>query len=329
MRDLYTPIIALNQLYHAVIRRYRPTRFYKHKYAYRSIKTIIRTNAGMALSCLLLQTARSSAAEMQRYASFWWRRSEYCKACKRGISSQRLLANHYRVIEDMVSEEEEQKLTIFLDLKFGRKRYQGAHWDSVISGFKETELYDNDLFDAPDECTQIGQIVKRVTTFVQQSYAIREGASPMMLPHAIDLSEEGYIDPHVDSIKRSGGILAGLSLHSARIMRLKYDTEQAIPNQLVSHLQLPFLRENEVLDIPLPQRSLYLLEGPLRYTHTHSILGNGNENGIENAIEQKKQKKQHRERRLSIIFRDEPYNEGESIEEAIQIGISQGGLLFK
>ena len=255
---------------------------------------------------------------MLRYATISRQGKSNCRAFKRSVANQTFLANHYRVIEDIVSESEESNLVSFLDMKFRRKRYEGAHWDSVISGFKESELYEDEMLNEKNETTSIGQIVQRISTFVQRSYAIKDGSSPMMVPHAIDLSEEGYIDPHVDSIKRSGGILAGLSLHSARIMRLKYDTDHSVGNEFVHHLQLPSLAEGEVLDIHLPPRSLYLLEGPLRYTHTHAILGNKSGNGYEN---------KKTERRLSIIFRDEPYNEGKCIEESIQMGISLKGLL--
>jgi hypothetical protein len=39
--------------------------------------------------------------------------------------------------------------------------------------------------------------------------------------HVLDLHPEGYILPHVDSIKFSGGVVAGLSLLSTSIMRLQ------------------------------------------------------------------------------------------------------------
>ncbi|CAN0326924.1 unnamed protein product, partial [Phaeothamnion confervicola] len=39
--------------------------------------------------------------------------------------------------------------------------------------------------------------------------------------HAIDLAPEGFIKPHVDSVKFSGRVVAGLSLVSAAVMRLR------------------------------------------------------------------------------------------------------------
>merc|ERR1712100_415269 len=41
---------------------------------------------------------------------------------------------------------------------------------------------------------------------------------PWMPPHVIDLSADGAIGAHVDSVKFSGGIVAGLSLISTRHM---------------------------------------------------------------------------------------------------------------
>ena len=45
--------------------------------------------------------------------------------------------------------------------------------------------------------------------------------------HAIDLSAKGYIRPHVDSIKFSGSIVAGLSLLSSATMVLRHTESDA------------------------------------------------------------------------------------------------------
>ena len=42
-------------------------------------------------------------------------------------------------------------------------------------------------------------------------------------PHIIELSDKGFINSHIDSIKFSGNLIAGLSIGSSRVMTLKYD----------------------------------------------------------------------------------------------------------
>ena len=47
--------------------------------------------------------------------------------------------------------------------------------------------------------------------------------------HILDLHEDGYIKPHVDSIKFSGGVVAGLSLLSDGIMRSSRNQRKPLP----------------------------------------------------------------------------------------------------
>jgi len=42
-------------------------------------------------------------------------------------------------------------------------------------------------------------------------------------PHIIELADTGFINSHIDSIKFSGNLIAGLSIGSTRVMTLKYD----------------------------------------------------------------------------------------------------------
>ena len=42
-------------------------------------------------------------------------------------------------------------------------------------------------------------------------------------PHIIELADKGFINSHIDSIKFSGNLIAGLSIGSTRVMTLKYD----------------------------------------------------------------------------------------------------------
>ena len=95
-------------------------------------------------------------------------------------------------------------------------------------------------------------------------------------PHVIDLHEDGYIDPHIDSVKFSGDVVAGLSLLASSTMRLAEADETTGDT----------IEGGTSFDFTLEPRSLYVLAGPARFKFAHSIFG----------ISQ---------RRVSVIFRDE------------------------
>ena len=97
--------------------------------------------------------------------------------------------------------------------------------------------------------------------------------------HVIDLKRGGRIGAHVDSVKFSGGLVAGLSLSSDAEMILRpYDEERDAPV------------EGKEARITLPRRSLYVMSGEARYAFTHEVSG---ELGGE-----------PRARRISLMFRD-------------------------
>ena len=70
--------------------------------------------------------------------------------------------------------------------------------------------------------------------------------------HVLDLAADGFIKPHVDSVKFCGSTIAGISLLSDCVMRLKGPDLQ--------------------LDAFLPRRSLYVMRDEARYDYTHEIL---------------------------------------------------------
>lgn len=96
--------------------------------------------------------------------------------------------------------------------------------------------------------------------------------------HAIDLHQDGALHAHVDSVRFSGDVVAGLSLLSSSIMRLKPDAS------LEGHV-----------DLWLPPRSLYVLSGMARYRYTHELLSS-HATFQGHTVD--------RDRRISIIFRD-------------------------
>ena len=110
------------------------------------------------------------------------------------------------------------------------------------------------------------------------------------------------IDAHIDSVKFSGGLIAGLSLHADRVMILRKsqtetDTEtEASSSPINGEDKLP-----DIIKIILTRRSFYILSGPLRYSYSHEILG---ENSNARSLSLHTQASIY-EKRFSIILRDE------------------------
>lgn len=104
---------------------------------------------------------------------------------------------------------------------------------------------------------------------------------PLAHVHVLDLAKEGEIKPHVDSVKFCGDTIAGLSLLSPSVMRLVHEKDA-----------------NEIVDVKLEKRSLYIMKNQARYDYSHAILGLND--SIFNG------QPVPRDRRVSIIFRCEP-----------------------
>jgi alkylated DNA repair protein alkB family protein 7 len=182
------------------------------------------------------------------------------------------------LLEDFITEAEHQALldSTYLQMRLGRRRYMGSHWDSVIAGFREIELRVEDEDQWPPEL--------RVVTVRMQSTvtALLDRPIEYLCPHLIDLSPTGRISPHVDSVKFSGGIIAGLSLQSTRIMRLQREGCHG---------------DDDVVELLMRPRSLYLLTGEMRFDYAHEVLGAGSRPPLlfpDNAPQ----------RRISLVLRD-------------------------
>ena len=123
--------------------------------------------------------------------------------------------------------------------------------------------------------------------------------------HAIQLRKDSELKAHVDSVKFSGEIVAGLSLASASIMRLKPASPSELSSQEdeehvdASEDQSKSLENVGHVDLFLPPLSLYILSGVSRFRYTHELLPSHSifqYNGHDILVE--------RQSRLSIIFRD-------------------------
>jgi len=108
--------------------------------------------------------------------------------------------------------------------------------------------------------------------------------------HVLDLAEDGSIAPHVDSVKFSGGIVAGLCLLSPSVMILSPDGEVVCP-----------VEKQQRVKILLEPRTLYFLSKDARYKWKHEIPA-----GVVDFRGQPITKT----RRISLMFRDELSAEG-------------------
>lgn len=134
----------------------------------------------------------------------------------------------------------------------------------MIANYREKELR-NDLDDANAQ-----QVLVKLQMALREAFPDRQ----WLPPHVIDL--KGRIDPHIDSVKFSGGIVAGLSLLATATMRLS----KADP------MSGDVLPQGDSYDLLLEPGSLYILTGPARFEYAHSIFDLSED------------------RRLSIIMRD-------------------------
>ena len=86
---------------------------------------------------------------------------------------------HYNAI----SESDEKVLYEFLDPILSKRRYQGDHWDDVISAYKETEIN----FPPPPNI----QIIFDKQINYLRTY--RKNKIKIIFPHVIDLDPNGHI----------------------------------------------------------------------------------------------------------------------------------------
>lgn len=145
--------------------------------------------------------------------------------------------------ENFISEEEETSLLSEIEPYMKGLRYEYDHWDNAIHGFRETEF--------PKWNEENTKIIDKV----------RKRAFPPDMPqikfvHVLDLAENGWIKPHIDSTRFCGEVIATISLLSDCIMRLTYDGHE----------------QDYWSDFLIPRRSLYIMKGVARYKYKHEVL---------------------------------------------------------
>jgi alkylated DNA repair protein alkB family protein 7 len=185
------------------------------------------------------------------------------KDWRENLHSNLTVYNNYVTIED------EKSLLNEVEPYLKKLKYEFAHWDNMIHGYREIEF------------------LKWNEENLKIISKVREKAFPphirqLGLVHVLDLAEDGWIKPHVDSVKFCGDIIATISLLSDCVMRLTY----------VGH------EKDYWDDIFIPRRSLYIMKGVARYKYNHEILSN--KDSVFNG------KIVNKARRISIICRSEP-----------------------
>lgn len=173
-----------------------------------------------------------------------------------------------KLYENYITSQEEKSLFDEIETCLKGIRYENYHWDDAIENYRETEkLHWNSSNKA---------IIDRV-----KNLAFPSGTLPLKYVHVLDLKADGVIKPHIDSIKFCGDTIAGISLLTDSVMRLRLDK----------------VRERFV-DVLLKRYSLYIMRGSARYDYTHEILSNAESRfGSECVI---------KTRRISVICRNEP-----------------------
>lgn len=171
--------------------------------------------------------------------------------------------------ENFISKEEEISLLNEIEPYMKRLRYEYDHWDNAIHGYRETEF--------PKWNDENTKIISK----------IREKAFPPNMPqlkfvHVLDLAENGWIKPHIDSTRFCGEVIAAISLLSDCIMRLTYDGHE----------------QDYWSDFLIPRRSLYIMQGVARHKYKHEVLSK-EKSFFEGKIVNKT-------RRISVICRSEP-----------------------
>ena len=170
-----------------------------------------------------------------------------CHHCHRSISyiastiqANSDLSRGFSLKENFVTQAEEQSIIEEINPRLLRRKYNKGHWDGAIVLYREMEK---------KEWTERNAAVMK--RFEQHVFGGEENS--LSETHILDLSPEGLIKPHIDSIKFCGALVSGLSLMSDAVMRLTLDEENYV-------------------DVYIPERSLYIMSNAIRYKYTHEIL---------------------------------------------------------
>lgn len=118
-------------------------------------------------------------------------------------------------------------------------QWAGAHFDGVISGYREMQVRRGMWpTDSPELTAALQKLYKLVPlpegAAGAGSVGVDEGSPdppPHVLLHLLHLSGEGEIRPHVDNLEASGGTIVSLSLGGERLLRLEKTDQYGGPGE--------------------------------------------------------------------------------------------------
>ena len=103
---------------------------------------------------------------------------------------------------DFLTVDEQDALVEAIKARLKGTGYERDHWDAVIDRYREREMLSVD-----DELAEAA-VERRARPFLRREQGV---TSRFLPPHCIDLAADGgVIRPHIDSIKFSGRVVAGL-----------------------------------------------------------------------------------------------------------------------
>ncbi|KAL1234709.1 Alpha-ketoglutarate-dependent dioxygenase alkB [Trichinella pseudospiralis] len=182
--------------------------------------------------------------------------------------SQLNIRDNLLFLPNFINEHEEQLLIDEVQRRLKTMRYENTHWDDAIVNYREIEKSTWE-----DENAKIIEKIRRTAFTADADHQDRV--------HVLDLEKTGWIKPHVDSIRYCGDVVAGLCLLSDAVMRFR-----SVENN------------NQIVDLLVERRGLYIMRGFARYEFTHEILKNGESLFAGRPV--------LRDRRISIICRTYP-----------------------
>ncbi|CAL8105767.1 unnamed protein product [Orchesella dallaii] len=174
------------------------------------------------------------------------------------------------VYTNFVSTAEETTILKKMEPCISRLYYETSPLDDTIHDYRETERAKRNQSNT--------QIINRI-----RSLCFPPAVPQLRFVHILDLAMTEVIKPHIDSVRFSGNTIAGLSLLSNSIMRLRHDVQKDFS-----------------CDVFLSRLSPYVMREFVHYEFTHGILGEKASTFMDKVI--------CRDRRISVIRRNEPEN---------------------
>lgn len=232
-------------------------------------------------SCLLQTNKRNPLNEHRRHSSSAEQNLVSSKTCDSEqlfdfqndwpTDERSKLIRDMQLTLDFITEPEEAQLQTEFDKVMKRMRYEYDHWDNAIHGYREREK--------GDWSPENEQIFKRI-----HSKAFTANIIPQV--HVLDLAANGIIKPHVDSVRYCGSTIAGISLLTDCIMRLRRVDENEYKQNIHGNAhsagkttQDSTMAKGETksefkhfVDILLKRRSLYIMKDTARYNFSHEVL---------------------------------------------------------